>query len=227
MAPSRCHRTGSSGESTNQIERGAILIPVYGASDSRQRRVSPVSDGVPHDRHRQAGPGAHRRSGRGGGGDRGPGQTCQDPVVVVAAALISPGTPELLARGAELAQTTRDRQLVAIAAAHLDGDRDRVDTLARDHLADHPDSLLVAWIAAGAPQTDASVTSDAEPRKEHEIMNRKLTAVLLSRRRRPHQRRVHRARHGVQLPGHPQGAGRGDPGRVPRPGNQPSRLVHT
>ena len=61
--------------------------------------------------------------------------------------------------------TTRDRQLVAIAAAHLDGDHDRVHTLARDHLADHPDHLLVAWIAATAHRG--------------EIMNRKLTAVLL------------------------------------------------
>jgi hypothetical protein len=98
-------------------------------------------------------------------------QTSEDPVVVVAAALIDPGVPELLARGAELAQTTRERQLVAIAAAHLAGDRDLVDALARDHLVDHPDSLLVAWIAAGAsqrraPRPNAFVTSEADPRQE-------------------------------------------------------------
>jgi hypothetical protein len=94
-------------------------------------------------------------------------QTSEDPVVMAAAAaLIDPGAPELLARGAELAQTTRERQLVAIAAAHLAGDRDLVDALARDHLVDHPDSLLVAWIAAGAPQPNASVTSEADPRQE-------------------------------------------------------------
>ena len=46
--------------------------------------------------------------------------------------------------------TTRDRQLVAVAAAHLAGDPDRVDALARDHLVDHPDSILVAWIAGAA-----------------------------------------------------------------------------
>ena len=37
---------------------------------------------------------------------------------------------------------------MAIASAHLAGDRDRVDALARDHLVDYPDSILVAWIAA-------------------------------------------------------------------------------
>lgn len=84
-------------------------------------------------------------------------------MVVTAAALISPGAPELLARGAELAQTSRERQVVA--TAYLAGDGDLVDALVRDHLVDHPDSLLVAWIAAGAPQP-ASVTSKADPRQE-------------------------------------------------------------
>lgn len=92
-------------------------------------------------------------------------QTCEDPMVVTAAALISPGAPELLARGADLAQTSRERQVVAIATAHLAGDGDLVEALARDHLVDHPDSLLVAWIAAGAPQP-ASVTSEADPGQE-------------------------------------------------------------
>ena len=92
--------------------------------------------------------------------------TSEDPVVVAAAALIDPGAPELLARAAELAQTTRGRQLVAIAAAYLAGDRELVDALARDHLVDHPDSLLVAWIAAGAPLPNASVTAVADPRQE-------------------------------------------------------------
>lgn len=92
-------------------------------------------------------------------------QTCQDPMVVTAAALISPGAPHLLARGADLARTSRERQVVAIASAYLAGDHDLVDALARDHLVDHPDSLLVAWIAAGAPQP-ASVTSRTDPRQE-------------------------------------------------------------
>jgi hypothetical protein len=37
---------------------------------------------------------------------------------------------------------------VAIAAAHFEGDGARVNDLARDHLVDHPDSVLVAWISA-------------------------------------------------------------------------------
>ena len=40
--------------------------------------------------------------------------------------------------------------MVAIARAHLDGERELVDALARDHLVDHPDSLIVSWIASDA-----------------------------------------------------------------------------
>ena len=88
-----------------------------------------------------------------------------DPIVLVAAALIDPHRPGLLARASAAARTTRDRQLVAIAAAHLDGDADRVDTLARDHLADHPGDLLVAWIAAQSIASIAaqSITSEEKP----------------------------------------------------------------
>jgi hypothetical protein len=71
-----------------------------------------------------------------------------EPAVLVAAALVGPDSRGLLARASAVAMTTRDRQTVAIAAAHLDGDSDRVDLLARDHLADFPDNLLVAWIAS-------------------------------------------------------------------------------
>lgn len=58
--------------------------------------------------------------------------------------------PSGLDRAAVVATARRDREVVEIARAHLSGDRDRVDALARDHLADHPGSLIVAWIAAGA-----------------------------------------------------------------------------
>jgi hypothetical protein len=75
-------------------------------------------------------------------------RTSQDPALLTAAALADPAARHLLTRATELASSTRDRQLIVIAAAHLDGDTDRVDVLARDHLADHPDNLLVAWIAA-------------------------------------------------------------------------------
>jgi len=80
-------------------------------------------------------------------------QTSHDPTILVAAALFAPNGDGLMARAVELAATTRDRQLVAIAAAHLRGERDLVDALARDHLVDHPDNVLVAWIAGASHST--------------------------------------------------------------------------
>jgi hypothetical protein len=71
-----------------------------------------------------------------------------DVTLLVAAAVVTPGRGVLLAQAAAAAATTHQRQLVAIAAAYLDGDTDRVDALARDHLADHPSGVLVAWISA-------------------------------------------------------------------------------
>ena len=76
-------------------------------------------------------------------------RTSEAPALLVAAALVSGDRGgRLLARAAAHATTTRDRQLVAVAAAHLDSDQDRFDALIRDHLADHPDNLLAAWIAS-------------------------------------------------------------------------------
>jgi len=75
-------------------------------------------------------------------------RTSSHPAVLVATALMTPARPDLLDRAAAGANCTRDRQLVAIARAHLHGDADRALLLARDHLAAHPDSLLVAHIAA-------------------------------------------------------------------------------
>jgi hypothetical protein len=77
--------------------------------------------------------------------------TTTSPELLVAAALVG-GASEFLVRASERATTTRDRQLVAIATAHLSDDADLLDALARDHLCDHPDNLLVAWIA-GRPTT--------------------------------------------------------------------------
>jgi hypothetical protein len=85
-----------------------------------------------------------------------------DPAILVAAALFAPDAACLMARAAGRAATTRDRQLVAIAGAHLRGERDLVDALARDHLVDHPDSVLVAWIA-GASHRTTNPTSNQEP----------------------------------------------------------------
>ena len=74
--------------------------------------------------------------------------TTHDVTTMVAAALFARVPGDLLERAAGIAETTRDRQVVAIAVAHVAGDADRVDDLARDHLVDHPDSVLVAWISA-------------------------------------------------------------------------------
>jgi hypothetical protein len=71
-----------------------------------------------------------------------------DVMTLVAAALFAGDSAELLRRAAGVAKTTRDRQVVAIAVAHVAGDGDLVDALARDHLTDHPTSVLVAWISA-------------------------------------------------------------------------------
>ena len=57
------------------------------------------------------------------------------------------------ARANAAATTSRERQLVAIAAAHLRGEPELVDALARDHLVDHPDNVLVAWIAGASHST--------------------------------------------------------------------------
>ena len=78
--------------------------------------------------------------------------TTEVALVVVMAALHE-GDPIRLDRARSMAATSRDRQVVEIARAHLDGRSDLVDALARDHLVDHPDSLIVAWIASDAVRT--------------------------------------------------------------------------
>jgi hypothetical protein len=87
-----------------------------------------------------------------------------DPTVLVAAALFAPDGDALMARAGRIAATTRDRQLVAIAAAHLRRDRDLVDALAREHLVDHPDNVLVAWIA-GASHRSGPPARDTTPKE--------------------------------------------------------------
>ena len=79
-------------------------------------------------------------------------RTSDDPMILVAAALFAADGDALVSRAGGVATTTRDRQLVAIATAHLRGQRELVDALARDHLVDHPDNVLVAWIAAASHQ---------------------------------------------------------------------------
>jgi len=82
-------------------------------------------------------------------------RTSDDPMILVAASLFAVAEQgDLLARARALVTSTRDRQLVAIATAHLNGEHQLVDALARDHLVDHPDNVLVAWIAGASHRTD-------------------------------------------------------------------------
>src|SRR4051812_38523980 len=73
-----------------------------------------------------------------------------DDAVLVAMAALLERLPERLDRAWAEAATSRDRQVVAIARAHLAGNRELVDALARDHLVDHPATLLVSWMASDA-----------------------------------------------------------------------------
>ena len=85
-------------------------------------------------------------------------ETSDSAVVIVMAALIEHRS-ERLDRAGAVAVTSRDRQVVAIARSHLAGELDLVDALARDHLVDHPDSLIVAWVASGGAGPAPSVDS--------------------------------------------------------------------
>jgi hypothetical protein len=75
--------------------------------------------------------------------------TADDPSVLVAAGLLA-HNHSFLERAGEHAVTVRDRQLVVLARAQLEHESDLFDALVRDHLADHPDHLLAAWIAGRA-----------------------------------------------------------------------------
>lgn len=85
-------------------------------------------------------------------------RTSTSPTLLVAAALLAREPHDLLARAARAAATTRDRQLVTIAATHLSGDAELLDALVRDHLADHPDNILAAWIAAQRAVASTPIT---------------------------------------------------------------------
>jgi hypothetical protein len=74
--------------------------------------------------------------------------TSNEPLVLVLTALTHPAETGLLLRALQNASSTRDRQVIAIASAFLAHESHHVHALARDHLVDHPDSVLVAWLAA-------------------------------------------------------------------------------
>jgi hypothetical protein len=69
--------------------------------------------------------------------------------VLVAAAVLTRSTAPL-ARATFLAAGSRDRQLVVLARALVEGADDLFDGLVRDHLASYPDHLMASWIATRA-----------------------------------------------------------------------------
>ena len=79
---------------------------------------------------------------------------------LVAAALFTPTPADLLARAATFARSTTHRQLVAIAAAYVAGDADRVRVLASDHTSEHAGSVLVAWMTETATCPSATDVKD-------------------------------------------------------------------
>jgi hypothetical protein len=96
-------------------------------------------------------------------------RTSEEPLVLVVAALSRPAEADLLARALRTASSPRDRQVIAVAAAFLAGETDRVQVLAREHLLDHPDSDLVAWLAASAPDAaEARRLTQSHPQDQEE-----------------------------------------------------------
>ena len=89
--------------------------------------------------------------------------TSTSPPLLVAAALLR-HHDEPLDRAEALATTTRDRQLVALARAHLAGDTERLDALVRDHLSEYPDNLLASWIAGRPDLPQPSSTHTPQPK---------------------------------------------------------------
>jgi hypothetical protein len=93
-------------------------------------------------------------------------RTASEPLVLVAAALAEPAEGDLLVRALRMATSPRDRQVIAIAEAFLAGQTDQVQALAREHLVDHPGSVLVAWLAASTPPS-AAAGGSLRPHPDH------------------------------------------------------------
>ena len=92
--------------------------------------------------------------------------TSSEPLVLTAAALLEPADADLLRRAAAAARRPRGPPVGALAAAPHARDRARRTARAREHLLDHPDSVIAAWIAAGAhpARTHRSTGTDSTTR---------------------------------------------------------------
>ncbi len=89
-------------------------------------------------------------------------ETSCSPPLLVAAALLEQRS-DMLDTAETHATSSRDRQLVALARAHLGGDSDRLDALVRDHLSEFPDHLLASWIAGRPASSEVPPTSITSP----------------------------------------------------------------
>ena len=74
--------------------------------------------------------------------------TAHGSTAALVALAVRAGDPSLLEAAGRSASTRRDRQLVVLAATHLAADHERFEALVRDHLVEHPDHVVAAWLAA-------------------------------------------------------------------------------
>ena len=75
-------------------------------------------------------------------------QTSDDVTTLVSAALFAPDSTDLLRRAAPCRRQPATARSSQSPSPTVAADVDLVDVLARDHLSDHPTSVLVAWISA-------------------------------------------------------------------------------
>lgn len=68
--------------------------------------------------------------------------------VHAALALVIESFDEALLYAQQLASDRRERQHLAIVTSYLHGDYPRTSLLAREHLAEFPDDIVVSWLAA-------------------------------------------------------------------------------
>ena len=67
------------------------------------------------------------------------------PEIHAMEALVAVDPEPSLTRARELALTRRDRQHIAIIAEHVHGHVERCRLLARHHLAEFPDDVIISW----------------------------------------------------------------------------------
>ena len=67
-----------------------------------------------------------------------------------AVALVATNPAQHLQRALDMAHSRRERQHVGVIAVWQAGDHDRATILAREHLAEFPDDLVISWLVGQA-----------------------------------------------------------------------------